>query len=161
MVCVESEAAIVNYVDATPVPLVNTSKDCGKVCGKVEPAKCPNSSPGALPRAEGWLRRWRGNGIEEDVCGARIDRFAPSKGKPNQDAGASFMHMTLENLIRMFAGGFILASLLLAHFHNAHWLWFTAFVGFNLLQSSMTGLCPLEMLLRKLGVGKGAAGGCR
>jgi len=115
----------------------------------------------ALPRAEGWLRLWRGNGSEEDVCGARIDRFAPSLVKPVQGAGTIIVCMTLENLIRMFAGSFILGSLLLAHFHNAHWLWFTAFVGFNLLQSSLTGLCPLEMLLRKLGVGKGATGGCR
>ncbi|HVR36709.1 MAG TPA: DUF2892 domain-containing protein [Methylomirabilota bacterium] len=69
--------------------------------------------------------------------------------------------MKLEHLIRMFAGTFILASLLLAHFHNPHWLWFTAFVGFNLLQSSMTGLCPLEMLLKKLGLGKCPASGGR
>ena len=62
--------------------------------------------------------------------------------------------MKLENCIRFFAGIFVLASLLLAHFHSAHWLWFTAFVGFNLLQSSLTGFCPLEMVLKKLGVGK-------
>lgn len=91
----------------------------------------------------------------------RIDRCAPSLVKPRRRVGPMFSPMKLENLIRMFAGSFILASLLLAHFHNAHWLWFTAFVGFNLLQSSLTGLCPLEMLLRKLGVGKGATGGCR
>lgn len=57
-------------------------------------------------------------------------------------------------LIRRFAGAFILASLLLAHYHSANWLWFTAFVGFNLLQSSFTNFCPLELLLKKLGVGK-------
>ena len=66
--------------------------------------------------------------------------------------------MKLENCIRFFAGIFVLASLLLAHFHSAHWLWFTAFVGFNLLQSSLTGLCPLEMVLKKLGVGKEQGG---
>ncbi len=62
--------------------------------------------------------------------------------------------MNLENYIRFFAGTFILVSLLLAHFYSSHWLWFTAFVGFNLLQSSLTGFCPLEMLLKKLGVAK-------
>lgn len=58
------------------------------------------------------------------------------------------MHM----IIRRFAGVFILLSLVLAHYHSAYWLWFTAFVGFNLLQSSFTSFCPLEMILRKCGV---------
>lgn len=56
-------------------------------------------------------------------------------------------------IIRRFAGTFILASLLLAHYHSPHWLWFTAFVGFNLLQSSFTHFCPLEIILQKMGVG--------
>jgi hypothetical protein len=60
-------------------------------------------------------------------------------------------------LIRRFAGAFVLASLLLAHYHSPYWLWFTAFVGFNLLQSSFTGFCPLEIGLRKAGVGREAA----
>lgn len=64
--------------------------------------------------------------------------------------------MPMERIIRMFAGIFILASLLLARYHNAHWLWFTAFVGFNLFQSSLTNFCPLELILKKLGLG-GAA----
>jgi hypothetical protein len=62
--------------------------------------------------------------------------------------------MKLESAIRLFAGSFVLASLLLAHFHSSRWLWFTAFVGFNLLQSSLTGFCPLELVLKKLGVAK-------
>jgi hypothetical protein len=61
--------------------------------------------------------------------------------------------MKLEMLIRRFAGAFVLASLLLARYHSPYWLWFTAFVGFNLLQSSFTRFCPLEMILIKLGVG--------
>ena len=65
--------------------------------------------------------------------------------------------MTLERYIRMFAGTFILVSLVLAHYHSPNWLWFTAFVGFNLLQSSFTNFCPLEIFLKKLGVG-GACG---
>jgi len=59
----------------------------------------------------------------------------------------------MERLIRLFAGTFILVSLLLAHFVSPYWLWFTAFVGFNLFQSSLTRFCPLEIILKKLGVG--------
>ncbi len=61
--------------------------------------------------------------------------------------------MKMHLIIRRFAGAFILASLVLAHYHSSNWLWFTAFVGFNLLQSSFTNFCPLEMILKKLGVG--------
>lgn len=63
--------------------------------------------------------------------------------------------MKMHLLIRRFAGTFVLASLLLAHFHSPYWLWFTAFVGFNLLQSSFTNFCPLEMILKKFHVGEG------
>jgi hypothetical protein len=61
--------------------------------------------------------------------------------------------MKMHMIIRRFAGAFILLSLALAHYHSSNWLWFTAFVGFNLLQSSFTSFCPLELILRKLGVG--------
>ena len=56
-------------------------------------------------------------------------------------------------LIRRFAGTFILVSLPLAHYHGPNWLWFTALVGFNLLQSSFTNFCPLEIVLKKIDVG--------
>jgi hypothetical protein len=62
----------------------------------------------------------------------------------------------MEMIIRRFAGSFVLLSLVLAYYHSRNWLWFTAFVGFNLLQSSFTHFCPLEIILRKLGVGKAA-----
>jgi hypothetical protein len=62
--------------------------------------------------------------------------------------------MKMQMIIRRFAGTFILASVLLAHYHSPNWLWFTAFVGFNLLQSSFTKFCPLEMILKKMGVGQ-------
>ena len=62
--------------------------------------------------------------------------------------------MKIQWLVRRFAGVFILLSLLLAHVHSPYWLWFTAFVGFNLLQSSFTHFCPLEIGLRKTGVGR-------
>jgi len=61
--------------------------------------------------------------------------------------------MKLEMIIRCFAGSLVLASLLLAQYHSPYWLWLTAFVGFNLLQSSFTNFCPLEMILKKAGVG--------
>jgi hypothetical protein len=65
--------------------------------------------------------------------------------------------MKMHMLIRRFAGTFVLASLLLAYVHDRNWLWFTAFVGFNLVQSSFTDFCPLEIVLRKLGFGREAA----
>ncbi len=66
--------------------------------------------------------------------------------------------MNLERYIRAIAGSFILISLALAVWVNIHWLWFTAFVGANLLQSSMTRWCLMEDILRKLGVGGAAKG---
>jgi hypothetical protein len=62
------------------------------------------------------------------------------------------MTMTTERVVRIVAGAFILISLLLAHFHNPNWLWFTAFVGLNLAQSGFTRFCPLEMILKKVGL---------
>jgi hypothetical protein len=55
-------------------------------------------------------------------------------------------------IIRAIAGTFILISLLLAIYVNQNWLWFTAFVGANLLQSSITKWCLMEDILTKLGV---------
>ena len=59
-----------------------------------------------------------------------------------------------------FAGAFVLLSLVLAHYHSPYWLCFTAFVGLNLFQSSFTNFCPLEMILKKIGVGRDAGGCC-
>ncbi len=58
--------------------------------------------------------------------------------------------MPLEQQIRLIAGSFILISLALAHYVSLHFLWFTAFVGANLVQSSFTRWCLLEDILRKL-----------
>lgn len=58
----------------------------------------------------------------------------------------------VERIVRGMAGFMVLASLLLAYYHNSNWLWLTAFVGLNLLQSSMTGWCPAMTFLRKLGI---------
>ncbi|WP_456421604.1 YgaP family membrane protein [Lutibacter sp.] len=58
-----------------------------------------------------------------------------------------------QRIIRAFAGTFILVSLLLAiKLNNLNWLWVTAFVGANLLQSSISKWCLLEVILSKLGV---------
>ena len=58
----------------------------------------------------------------------------------------------MERWIRLIAGSFVLASLALAHWVNPNWLWFTAFVGVNLFQSSLTRWCPMEKILTKLGI---------
>jgi len=66
--------------------------------------------------------------------------------------------MTIARMIRIIAGSFILFSLFLAHYFNGvplgepTWLWFTAFVGANLLQSGFTQWCLMEKILAKLGV---------
>ena len=61
--------------------------------------------------------------------------------------------MTIERAIRILAGTMVLLSLALAHWIHPAWLWLTAFVGFNLLQSAFTGFCPAEIVFRKLGIG--------
>ena len=67
--------------------------------------------------------------------------------------------MKLENIIRALAGTLVLVSLALAHYVDPNWIWLAVFVGFNFLQSAFTGFCPAEMLLKKLGFGKGG-GSC-
>ena len=73
--------------------------------------------------------------------------------------------MTIERIIRIMAGGFVLLSLALGIegspvFVSKWFLAFTAFVGLNLFQSGFTGFCPPEKLLAKLGVKRGEGGGC-
>jgi len=53
-------------------------------------------------------------------------------------------------IVRGIAGTFILISLLLAIYANINWLWFTAFVGANLLQSSLTKWCLMDDILTKV-----------
>jgi hypothetical protein len=71
--------------------------------------------------------------------------------------------MTVERIVRIVAGAFILLSLALAHFSGTadlsqlSWLWFTAFVGLNLFQSGFTRFCPLEIMLKKAGVKEGGS----
>ncbi len=65
--------------------------------------------------------------------------------------------MNAERIVRIVAGGFILLSLALGVeasplFVSKYFLFFTAFVGFNLLQSGFTQICPLNNILAKFGV---------
>jgi len=57
--------------------------------------------------------------------------------------------MTLERIIRIVAGFFVLLSLSLGLLHSHWWFLFTAFVGINLFQSGFTNFCPLELILKK------------
>jgi len=65
--------------------------------------------------------------------------------------------MSIDRIVLAFAGIVILASTALSHYHDVNWLFLTAFVGFNLLQSAFTGFCPLAMILKKLGKKPGEA----
>ena len=69
--------------------------------------------------------------------------------------------MTIERMVRIIAGFFIMLSLTLAHVSDSvdmtqlSWLWFTAFVGFNLFQSGITRFCPMDTMLKKAGLKQG------
>jgi len=65
--------------------------------------------------------------------------------------------MTVNRIVRIVAGFFVLTSLALGIegsplFVSSSWLWFTAFVGVNLFQSGLTRFCPLDIVLKRLGV---------
>ncbi|MFC5303398.1 YgaP family membrane protein [Azospira restricta] len=75
-------------------------------------------------------------------------------------------NFTIERAIRIMAGSFILVSLALGVeasplFVSKHFLWFTAFVGANLLQSGFTRFCPAELMFEKLGLPRADAGCAR
>ena len=65
--------------------------------------------------------------------------------------------MNIDRIVLAFAGFAILLSVVLSQYHSHYWLYFTAFVGLNLLQSAFTGFCPLALILKKLGKSSGAA----
>lgn len=60
--------------------------------------------------------------------------------------------MTVERVVRIFAGAFVLVSLALGVWVDQNFFWLTAFVGTNLFQSGFTGLCPLASILKRLGL---------
>lgn len=59
--------------------------------------------------------------------------------------------MTLEGMLRLIAGAFVLASVALGYFVSPYFFLFTAFVGLNLMQSSFSGWCPMMTFLRRAG----------
>ena len=65
--------------------------------------------------------------------------------------------MTIDRAVMAFAGTMILLSVALSQIHSVNWLWFSAFVGANLLQASFTGFCPLAIILKRLGLKPGCA----
>ena len=66
--------------------------------------------------------------------------------------------ISLERAIMAFAGVMVLASIVLTRFVSP-WFWLmTAFIGLNLFQSAFTGFCPAGMVMKRLGVGRGADG---
>ncbi|MCM2335522.1 MAG: DUF2892 domain-containing protein [Pseudomonas sp.] len=67
--------------------------------------------------------------------------------------------MTLDRAIMAFAGVMILVSIALTKFVHPNFWWFTAFIGANLFQSAFTGFCPAGLVMKKLGIGRGAAAG--
>ena len=60
--------------------------------------------------------------------------------------------MNVDSWLRLIAGGFVAASVLLGMYVSPYFLWFTLFVGLNLFQSAFTGWCPMMSILRKAGV---------
>ena len=68
--------------------------------------------------------------------------------------------MTLEPMLRLIAGAFVIASVLLGMYLHPYFLWFTVFVGLNLFQSAFTHWCPMMVILRRAGVPEHAAAGC-
>jgi hypothetical protein len=67
--------------------------------------------------------------------------------------------MTIDRIVMLFAGLVILLTLGLSQVHHPAWLWVTAFVGANITQASLTGFCPLAMIVKRLGARPGAAFG--
>lgn len=56
------------------------------------------------------------------------------------------------SLVRLLVGVLVLTSVILSQLHHSNWMYFTGFIGFMLIFSSITGICPMEMMLKKAGV---------
>ena len=65
--------------------------------------------------------------------------------------------MSLDRSVMLFAGCMVLLSVLLTAFVSPLFVWFTVFIGLNLIQSSITGFCPAAMVFKALGVKSGTA----
>ena len=64
--------------------------------------------------------------------------------------------MTVENGLKAFAGFMVLFSVVLTKFVHPDFIWFTVFVGANLLQSAFTGICPAVFFLKLVGCKDGS-----
>lgn len=65
--------------------------------------------------------------------------------------------MSVDRMVFVFAGVLILFSVAMSHVHSPYWLWFTAFIGFNMTQAAFTGVCPAAMAFKLFGAKPGAA----
>jgi hypothetical protein len=65
--------------------------------------------------------------------------------------------MNIDRIVFLFAGAVVLAASILAYVANPLWLLLSGFVGLNLMQASVTGFCPMAMVLKKLGKKAGPA----
>lgn len=65
--------------------------------------------------------------------------------------------MSIDQIVLAVAGSMIILSAVLAWLVSPMWLFLTAFVGVNLIQSAFTGFCPMAMILKKIGVAPGQA----
>lgn len=65
--------------------------------------------------------------------------------------------MTLDRAVLAFAGCMVLLSVVLTVFVHPNFVWFTVFIGVNMLQSAFTGFCPAAMIFAKLGIKPGCA----
>ena len=68
--------------------------------------------------------------------------------------------MTVERAVRLMAGVMVLLSLALAHYFSLYWLWLTAFVGLNLLQSAFTNWRPAMSIFRAMGLKDASCKSC-
>lgn len=66
--------------------------------------------------------------------------------------------MTVERALRLLAGALILISVALTWYVSRYWMWFTVFIGLNLLQSAFTNWCPAMSLLRACGLKEAGCG---
>lgn len=65
--------------------------------------------------------------------------------------------MNLDRAVSLFAGFMVLLSVVLTQFVSPYFMWFTVFIGANLIQSSFTGFCPAATILSKFGIKAGCA----
>jgi hypothetical protein len=65
--------------------------------------------------------------------------------------------MSIDRAVLLFAGVMVLLSVLLTAFVSPLFVWFTVFIGANLIQSAFTGFCPAALAFKALGIKTGTA----